>query len=64
MLAHVRATALDAARPQAVIASIHQPAAALWGMFDSVTLLSAGRLLYNGPAGGLAPWLVGALGRR
>jgi ABC-type multidrug transport system ATPase subunit len=34
VLAHVRSAARAAG--QAVVASCHQPAAALWGMFDSV----------------------------
>jgi ATP-binding cassette subfamily G (WHITE) protein 2 len=116
VLGHVRGAA--AAARQAVVSSCHQPAAALWTMFDTVragpgpagvsrspltgwpmagvlrlwlcqlqcgaeltcpsprappppptparqvTLLSAGRLLFNGPAGELAAWLGGAFGVR
>jgi ATP-binding cassette subfamily G (WHITE) protein 2 len=61
VLAHVRRMALQS--DQSVLVSIHQPAAALWDLFDSVTLLASGRLVYNGPAAGLAPWLGAALRR-
>ncbi|KIY99385.1 hypothetical protein MNEG_8579, partial [Monoraphidium neglectum] len=36
-----------------VIASIHQPRSAIWSMFDTVTLLSCGRLMYTGICDGL-----------
>ncbi|KAG1673764.1 hypothetical protein FOA52_002333 [Chlamydomonas sp. UWO 241] len=45
-----------------VIASIHQPRGAIWALFDTVTLLSKGRLLYTGPTSGMAPWLSAAFG--
>ncbi|KAI8464872.1 MAG: P-loop containing nucleoside triphosphate hydrolase protein [Monoraphidium minutum] len=44
-----------------VIASIHQPRAAIWQMFDAVTLLASGRLMYHGPREGITPWF-GSLG--
>jgi len=42
----------------AVIASIHQPRAAIWSMFDVVTLLSCGRLMYHGARDGLVEWFA------
>ena len=39
-----------------IIASVHQPRAAIWAMFHKVCLLSEGRQLYFGPPGGVAPW--------
>ncbi|KIZ04851.1 hypothetical protein MNEG_3112 [Monoraphidium neglectum] len=44
-----------------VIASIHQPRSAIWLMFDAVTLLASGRLMYHGPREGITPWF-GSLG--
>ncbi|KAF8069576.1 abcG22 [Scenedesmus sp. PABB004] len=46
-----------------ILAAIHQPRSAIWGLFDSVTLLAQGRLTYHGATAGLAPWLSGQLGR-
>eukprot|EP00877_Chromochloris_zofingiensis_P009782 jgi/Chrzof1/5057/Cz15g10060.t1 len=40
-----------------VLATIHQPRAAIWSMFNKITLLASGRLIYHGPSEGLAPWL-------
>ena len=34
-----------------VIASIHQPRASVWKLFDDITLLSEGRVMYTGAAG-------------
>ena len=44
-----------------VIASIHQPRSAIWLMFDAVTLLASGRLMYHGPREGITDWF-GSLG--
>jgi ABC-type multidrug transport system ATPase subunit len=44
-----------------VVASIHQPRSAIWLMFDAVTLLASGRLMYHGPRDGVAAWF-GSLG--
>jgi ABC-type multidrug transport system ATPase subunit len=44
-----------------VISSIHQPRSAIWSMFDSVTLLASGRLMYTGARDGLVEWF-GSLG--
>jgi ABC-type multidrug transport system ATPase subunit len=44
-----------------VIASIHQPRSAIWLMFDAVTLLASGRLMYHGPREGVTAWF-GSLG--
>ena len=41
---------------QTVIATIHQPRSAIWEMFDVVSLLSSGRLMYHGPCAGMLPW--------
>jgi ABC-type multidrug transport system ATPase subunit len=43
---------------QVVIASIHQPRSAIWQMFDAVTLLASGRLMYTGTREGLTPWFA------
>jgi len=42
-----------------VITCIHQPRSAIWSMFDTVTLLSCGRLMYTGICDGLVEWLRG-----
>uniref|UniRef100_A0A383VRM2 ABC transporter domain-containing protein n=1 Tax=Tetradesmus obliquus TaxID=3088 RepID=A0A383VRM2_TETOB len=39
-----------------VIASIHQPRSAIWSMFDKVTLLASGRLMFHGVCDDLVPW--------
>eukprot|EP00879_Flechtneria_rotunda_P017044 GHRR01017850.1.p1 GENE.GHRR01017850.1~~GHRR01017850.1.p1 ORF type:complete len:820 (+),score=223.92 GHRR01017850.1:95-2554(+) len=39
-----------------VIASIHQPRSAIWSMFDKVTLLASGRLMFHGARDDLVPW--------
>jgi len=44
-----------------VIASIHQPRSAIWQMFDAVTLLANGRLMYHGPRDEMTTWF-GSLG--
>ncbi|GBF87651.1 ABC transporter G family [Raphidocelis subcapitata] len=41
-----------------VIASIHQPRAAIWAMFDTALVLSAGLLVYFGPREGMVPWFA------
>ncbi|KAI8470965.1 MAG: hypothetical protein J3K34DRAFT_520870 [Monoraphidium minutum] len=43
---------------QVVISSIHQPRSAIWLMFDTVTLLSCGRLMYTGIRDGLVEWFA------
>lgn len=44
------------ATQQTVIATIHQPRSAIWEMFDTVSLLSSGRLMYHGPCSEMLPW--------
>lgn len=51
-----------AAAGAAVVASIHQPRAAIWAVFDRVLVLAAGRMMYEGPCGGVVPWFSGRLG--
>ncbi|KAL6762732.1 hypothetical protein V8C86DRAFT_3086957 [Haematococcus lacustris] len=41
-----------------IIASIHQPRSAIWAMFDSVTVLSRGMLLYTGRRDDMVPWFT------
>lgn len=46
-----------------VVASVHQPRAAIWSLFDSCLLLSGGRMMYSGPRSALLPWFTsGGLG--
>eukprot|EP00775_Hariotina_reticulata_P006450 gene6450-6679_t len=45
-----------------VVAAIHQPRSAIWSLFDTVTLLASGLLVYHGPAADMLPWLSGGLG--
>ncbi|KAF6265203.1 P-loop containing nucleoside triphosphate hydrolase protein [Scenedesmus sp. NREL 46B-D3] len=47
---------------KAVVAAIHQPRSAIWSLFDKVTLLASGLLIYHGPTAGMVPWLSGQLG--
>ncbi|WIA10023.1 hypothetical protein OEZ85_010235 [Tetradesmus obliquus] len=47
---------------KAVVAAIHQPRSAIWSLFDKVTLLASGLLIYHGPTSGMVPWLSGQLG--
>jgi ABC-type multidrug transport system ATPase subunit len=49
-------------RGRIVVAAVHQPRSAVWGLFDTVTLLASGLLVYHGPTAGLVPWLSGELG--
>ena len=44
--------------------SIHQPRYSIFKLFDSVTLLSRGELVYNGPAHGVVPYFTNVLGRK
>jgi len=39
-----------------IVASIHQPRAAIWAMFDKALLLSLGRLMFFGPRDQVVPW--------
>jgi len=41
---------------QIVITTIHQPRSAIWQMFDSVTLLANGRLMYTGKTDSMIDW--------
>lgn len=41
-----------------LLASLHQPRAAIWSQMDQVTLLSSGRLMYTGPTEELVPWFT------
>ncbi|KAH8832894.1 ABC transporter [Flagelloscypha sp. PMI_526] len=50
----LQSIAHDPERPTAVIASIHQPSSQLYQTFDTVTVLSKGNVIYDGP-GGLEP---------
>ena len=43
-----------ATRGNTVIISIHQPRASVYALFDEVTLLSEGSVIFSGPVGGLA----------
>ena len=47
-----------------IIMSIHQPRYSIFKLFDSVTLLSRGELVYNGPAHGVVPYFTNVLGRK
>jgi len=47
-----------------IIASVHQPRAAIWAMFHKVCLLTEGRQLYFGAPSGVAPWFGGETGFR
>uniref|UniRef100_A0A383VMS4 ABC transporter domain-containing protein n=1 Tax=Tetradesmus obliquus TaxID=3088 RepID=A0A383VMS4_TETOB len=41
-----------------VISTIHQPRDAIWEMFDKVTLLAGGRLMYHGPRTNISAWFA------
>ncbi|KAF6258116.1 hypothetical protein COO60DRAFT_1520342 [Scenedesmus sp. NREL 46B-D3] len=41
-----------------LLASLHQPRAAIWSQMDQITLLSSGRLMYTGPTEQLVPWFT------
>ncbi|KAG2454579.1 hypothetical protein HYH02_000421 [Chlamydomonas schloesseri] len=41
-----------------VLASVHQPRAAIWGMFTQLVVLSRGRMLYSGDCAGTVPWFA------
>ena len=47
-----------------IIASVHQPRAAIWAMFHKVCLLSEGRQLFFGAPDGVAPWFGDRIGYR
>ena len=51
---HLRDRAADTGLT--IVASIHQPRAAVWAAFDSVALLSEGSLLYAGPCSEIVAW--------
>ncbi len=40
-----------------VLASIHQPSARIWALFDRITLLASGCLLYHGTRDSMLAWL-------
>ena len=45
-----------------IIMSIHQPRYSIFKLFDSVTLLSRGELVYSGPARTVVPYFTSVLG--
>jgi len=45
-----------------VIATIHQPRSAIWGMFHKVLVLSEGQQLFYGAPDAAAPWFDASLG--
>ncbi|GIL43410.1 hypothetical protein Vafri_1186 [Volvox africanus] len=45
-----------------VLASVHQPRAAIWSMFTQVVVLSRGRMMYSGDRAGAVPWFTSGLG--
>jgi len=45
-----------------VVASIHQPRAAVWACFDACALLSGGYGMYCGPCTSLVDWFQGSMG--
>ncbi|KAG1665475.1 hypothetical protein FOA52_007607 [Chlamydomonas sp. UWO 241] len=51
-----------AAAGHTIVASIHQPRTAVWGLFTQVVVLSRGRMIYSGSRAGLVPWLTTSLG--
>lgn len=56
VMGHLKRMARD--NGHVVIASIHQPRSAIWSMFDRVTLLASGRLMYHGLRDNLVPWFA------
>ena len=44
-----------AAQQRIVVASIHQPRAAIWELFDKAQVLSEGHMLYFGPTDKVPP---------
>jgi len=51
---HLRDRARDSGLT--IVASIHQPRAAVWQAFDTCSVLSGGLLLYAGSCSGAVPW--------
>lgn len=45
-----------------VVCTIHQPRAAIWTLFDKVTVLSAGHQMYFGDTYGAERWFAESLG--
>lgn len=45
-----------------VVCTIHQPRAAIWTLFDKVTVLSAGHHMYFGDTCGAERWFAESLG--
>ena len=43
--------------------SIHQPRYSIFKLFDSVTLLSRGEVVYSGPACAVVPYFSSVLGK-
>ena len=43
--------------------SIHQPRYSIFKLFDSVTLLSRGEVVYSGPARAVVPYFSSVLGK-
>ncbi|KAL6749179.1 hypothetical protein V8C86DRAFT_3145675 [Haematococcus lacustris] len=41
-----------------IIASIHQPRSTIWSMFDSVTVLSGGLMMFTGRREDMVPWFT------
>lgn len=56
VMGHLKRMARD--NGHVVIASIHQPRSAIWSMFDRVTLLASGRLMYHGLRDNMVPWFA------
>jgi len=45
-----------------IVMSVHQPRYSIFKLFDSVTLLSRGELVYNGRARSAMPYFTNVLG--
>lgn len=56
---HVMATLVKVAKrfQRTIICTIHQPRSDLFGLFDSVLLLSCGQVIYSGPSGDIPEYL-------
>jgi hypothetical protein len=56
VMGYLKCMARDAGH--VVISSIHQPRSAIWSLFDKVTLLASGRLMYHGSCDHMLEWFI------
>ena len=48
-----------ATKGRTIVTTLHQPRSEIWGLFDRITLLARGRVVYSGAVGDVDPYFAG-----